>query len=104
MSFQSIIHLSLDGPVRALCVLGMEIYLDLSGCGAAWGVGLGREAGARPPCRGLALDCVGAEVTSLLCLFGSCLISGSRVWVSKGLLVLILQDSDLNPASAPRGL
>nr|XP_044625742.1 protein-arginine deiminase type-6 isoform X3 [Equus asinus] len=29
MSFQSIIHLSLDSPVHALCVLGMEIYLDL---------------------------------------------------------------------------
>lgn len=31
MSFQSIIHLSLDGPVHALCVLGTEICLDLSG-------------------------------------------------------------------------
>lgn len=29
MSFQSIVHLSLDSPVHALCVLGMEIYLDL---------------------------------------------------------------------------
>nr|AAV85441.1 egg and embryo abundant-peptidyl arginine deiminase-like protein [Canis lupus familiaris] len=32
MSFQSIIHLSLDSPVRALCVLGMEICLDVNGC------------------------------------------------------------------------
>ncbi|XP_058409028.1 protein-arginine deiminase type-6 [Diceros bicornis minor] len=32
MSFQSVIHLSLDSPAHALCVLGMEIYLDLSGC------------------------------------------------------------------------
>lgn len=31
MSFQSIIHLSLDSPVRALCVLGMEICLDVNG-------------------------------------------------------------------------
>ncbi|XP_040318563.1 inactive protein-arginine deiminase type-6 [Herpailurus yagouaroundi] len=32
MSFQSLVHLSLDGPVRALCVLGVDICLDLSGC------------------------------------------------------------------------
>ncbi|XP_041621128.1 protein-arginine deiminase type-6 [Vulpes lagopus] len=32
MSFQSIIHLSLDSPVCALCVLGMEICLDVNGC------------------------------------------------------------------------
>lgn len=31
MSFQSIIHLSLDRPVHALCVLGTEICLDLNG-------------------------------------------------------------------------
>ncbi|XP_060480246.2 inactive protein-arginine deiminase type-6 [Panthera onca] len=32
MSFQSLVHLSLDGPVHALCVLGVDICLDLSGC------------------------------------------------------------------------
>uniref|UniRef100_A0A8C3W118 Inactive protein-arginine deiminase type-6 n=1 Tax=Catagonus wagneri TaxID=51154 RepID=A0A8C3W118_9CETA len=32
MSFQSVIHLSLDSPVHTVCVLGMEICLDLSGC------------------------------------------------------------------------
>uniref|UniRef100_A0A8D0W8Q4 Protein-arginine deiminase n=1 Tax=Sus scrofa TaxID=9823 RepID=A0A8D0W8Q4_PIG len=32
MSFQSIIHLSLDSPVHSTCMLGMEICLDLSGC------------------------------------------------------------------------
>uniref|UniRef100_G3RGX7 Protein-arginine deiminase n=1 Tax=Gorilla gorilla gorilla TaxID=9595 RepID=G3RGX7_GORGO len=32
MSFQSIVHLSLDSPVYAVCVLGTEICLDLSGC------------------------------------------------------------------------
>ncbi|XP_062963002.1 protein-arginine deiminase type-6 [Cynocephalus volans] len=32
MSFQSIIRLSLDRPAHAVCVLGMEICLDLSGC------------------------------------------------------------------------
>lgn len=31
MSFQSLVHLSLDSPVHALCVLGMEICLDLNG-------------------------------------------------------------------------
>ncbi|XP_044889164.1 protein-arginine deiminase type-6 isoform X4 [Felis catus] len=31
MSFQSLVHLSLDGPVHALCVLGVDICLDLSG-------------------------------------------------------------------------
>lgn len=31
MSFQSIIHLSLDSPVHSTCMLGMEICLDLSG-------------------------------------------------------------------------
>ncbi|KAM9689026.1 inactive protein-arginine deiminase type-6 [Trichechus inunguis] len=32
MSFQSIVHLSLDSPVQAICVLGTEICLDLQGC------------------------------------------------------------------------
>ncbi|XP_029801757.1 protein-arginine deiminase type-6 [Suricata suricatta] len=32
MSFHRLIHLSLNGPVHALCVLGMELYLDHSGC------------------------------------------------------------------------
>lgn len=31
MSFLSIVYLSLDSPVHAICVLGMEICLDLSG-------------------------------------------------------------------------
>lgn len=31
MSFQSLVHLSLDSPVHALCVLGVDICLDLSG-------------------------------------------------------------------------
>ncbi|KAF6345273.1 peptidyl arginine deiminase 6 [Rhinolophus ferrumequinum] len=32
MSFQSLIHLSLDNPERAHCIVGTEICLDLSGC------------------------------------------------------------------------
>ncbi|XP_036112954.1 protein-arginine deiminase type-6 [Molossus molossus] len=32
MSYQSIIHLSLDSPAHALCVVGMEVFLDVSGC------------------------------------------------------------------------
>ncbi|XP_076994121.1 inactive protein-arginine deiminase type-6 [Tamandua tetradactyla] len=32
MSFQGIIHLSLDTPAHAICILGTEISLDLSGC------------------------------------------------------------------------
>ncbi|XP_025242884.1 protein-arginine deiminase type-6 [Theropithecus gelada] len=32
MSFQSIVRLSLDSPAHAVCVLGTEICLDLSGC------------------------------------------------------------------------
>ncbi|KAM9243031.1 inactive protein-arginine deiminase type-6 [Dugong dugon] len=32
MSFPSIVHLSLDSPVQAICVLGTEICLDLHGC------------------------------------------------------------------------
>ncbi|XP_045883033.1 protein-arginine deiminase type-6 [Meles meles] len=32
MSFQSIVRLSLDSPVHALCVLGTEICLDINGC------------------------------------------------------------------------
>ncbi|XP_054435590.1 protein-arginine deiminase type-6 [Pteronotus mesoamericanus] len=32
MSFQSIVHLSLDSPAHAICVLGVEICLDLRGC------------------------------------------------------------------------
>lgn len=31
MSFQSIVRLSLDSPVHALCVLGTEICLDING-------------------------------------------------------------------------
>uniref|UniRef100_G3T650 Protein-arginine deiminase n=1 Tax=Loxodonta africana TaxID=9785 RepID=G3T650_LOXAF len=31
MSFQSIVHLSLDSPIQAICVLGTEICLDLHG-------------------------------------------------------------------------
>lgn len=31
MSFQSIVRLSLDSPAHAVCVLGTEICLDLSG-------------------------------------------------------------------------
>lgn len=31
MSFQSLVHLSLDSPVHALCVVGMETCLDLNG-------------------------------------------------------------------------
>lgn len=34
----------------------------------------------------------------------SCLTLRSLVWVSKGLLVLMLRDSDLTPASALNGL
>lgn len=30
VSFQSIVHLSLDNPAHAICVLGMEISLDIS--------------------------------------------------------------------------
>ncbi|KAJ8780832.1 hypothetical protein J1605_000875 [Eschrichtius robustus] len=32
MSFQSIVHLSLDSPAHAICVQDMEIYLDVNGC------------------------------------------------------------------------
>nr|XP_020141085.1 protein-arginine deiminase type-6 [Microcebus murinus] len=32
MSFQNIIRLSLDDPAHAVCVLGSEIYVDVSGC------------------------------------------------------------------------
>uniref|UniRef100_A0A8C8YT16 Protein-arginine deiminase n=1 Tax=Prolemur simus TaxID=1328070 RepID=A0A8C8YT16_PROSS len=32
MSFQNIIRLSLDNPAHAVCVLGSEIYVDVSGC------------------------------------------------------------------------
>ncbi|XP_052574443.1 protein-arginine deiminase type-6 isoform X1 [Peromyscus californicus insignis] len=32
MSFQSTLSLSLDSPTHAICVLGMEITLDISGC------------------------------------------------------------------------
>ncbi|XP_047423258.1 protein-arginine deiminase type-6 [Sciurus carolinensis] len=32
MSFQSIVHLSLDNPAHAICVLGTEISLDISRC------------------------------------------------------------------------
>ncbi|KAL6061344.1 hypothetical protein STEG23_035660 [Scotinomys teguina] len=32
MSFQSTLRLSLDSPTHAICVLGMEITLDISGC------------------------------------------------------------------------
>ncbi|KAB1268344.1 Protein-arginine deiminase type-6 [Camelus dromedarius] len=32
MSFRSLVHLSLDSPAHAICVVGMEICLDLSGC------------------------------------------------------------------------
>ncbi|XP_012517927.1 PREDICTED: protein-arginine deiminase type-6 [Propithecus coquereli] len=32
MSFQNIVRLSLDNPTHAVCVLGSEIYVDLSGC------------------------------------------------------------------------
>ncbi|XP_007459320.1 PREDICTED: protein-arginine deiminase type-6 [Lipotes vexillifer] len=32
MSFQSTVHLSLDSPAHAICVQGMEIYLDVNGC------------------------------------------------------------------------
>ncbi|XP_008851152.1 protein-arginine deiminase type-6 isoform X2 [Nannospalax galili] len=32
MSFQSTVRLSLDSPTRVVCVLGMEISLDISGC------------------------------------------------------------------------
>ena len=31
MSFQSIVHLSLDSPAHAICVQDMEIYLDVNG-------------------------------------------------------------------------
>uniref|UniRef100_A0A8C9DW34 Protein-arginine deiminase n=1 Tax=Phocoena sinus TaxID=42100 RepID=A0A8C9DW34_PHOSS len=32
MSFQSTVHLSLESPAHAICVQGMEIYLDVNGC------------------------------------------------------------------------
>ncbi|XP_031232811.1 protein-arginine deiminase type-6 isoform X2 [Mastomys coucha] len=32
MSFQTTLSLSLDSPTRALCMVGMEITLDISGC------------------------------------------------------------------------
>uniref|UniRef100_A0A8C6B722 Protein-arginine deiminase n=1 Tax=Monodon monoceros TaxID=40151 RepID=A0A8C6B722_MONMO len=32
MSFQSTVHLSLDSPAHAICVQGVEIYLDVNGC------------------------------------------------------------------------
>lgn len=31
MSFQSTLSLSLDNPTRAICIVGMEITLDISG-------------------------------------------------------------------------
>uniref|UniRef100_F1N404 Peptidyl arginine deiminase 6 n=1 Tax=Bos taurus TaxID=9913 RepID=F1N404_BOVIN len=32
MAFRNIVPLSLDSPTHAVCVLGMEIFLDISGC------------------------------------------------------------------------